>query len=255
MALQNRYWQKIKPALLLSTSVLLLGGCATLETAGISNKLENDESLTQNTSFVNDFPAFSIDQIAQNASNDVFKIGDVADINVYNVESLTNTYVVDRAGEISFPLIGTVRVAGLSTTKLQETLTQRYGSRYLESPSINVKLETQTLGRIVVDGAVRKPGAFEVNEIIRLSEAIALAEGLNEENTNGSKVYIVRGVNGQRQVKEVDLRAIRQLGADDPQLIPEDVIFVQDSTGRILFKEFLKTVPLINTAVLYGTRN
>jgi len=119
---------------------------------------------------------------------------------------------------------------------------------------VNVKLEAQDLGRVVVDGAVNKPGVFEIDDIINLSEAIALAAGLDNEDTNGSSIFIVRSINGERKVREVNLREIRKLGAADPQIIPNDVIFVQDSTGRILFREFLRTVPLLNTAVIYSTR-
>jgi len=187
-------------------------------------------------------------------TKDIFKSGDIADVQVYNVEALTNTYVVDRGGDINFPLIGSLKVAGLTTTQLQQTLTQRYGADYLRAPSINVKLEAQDLGRVVVDGAVNTPGVFEINDIITLSEAIALAQGLDDQTTNGSRVYIVRNIEGTRRVKEVDMRQVRQLGAADPQIIPSDVIFVEDSVGRIAFREFLRTVPLLNTAIIYGTR-
>ncbi|WP_371396504.1 polysaccharide biosynthesis/export family protein [Fretibacter rubidus] len=201
------------------------------------------------------FPEVDINTIARSVTRDVFKIGDSAEIEVYDVDSLSSTYIVDRAGNITFPLIGTIQVAGLNTTELQQRLTQRYGQEYLRNPSINVKIESQPLGRVVVDGAVNKPIVFEVSEIISLSEAIAQAEGLDQTSTTGNSVFIVRSINGERKVREVNLKDIRRFGAEDPQIIPNDVIFVQDSAGRVAFREFLRTVPLLNTAVIFASRN
>ena len=245
--------RKIAPRLSLILCAGLLSACASFE--ALSPIGGNKTSpIEQSEAYVTEFPEVSLNQIAQNVTKDIFKSGDIADVQVYNVEALTNTYVVDRGGDINFPLIGSLKVAGLTTTQLQQTLTQRYGADYLRAPSINVKLEAQDLGRVVVDGAVNTPGVFEINDIITLSEAIALAQGLDDQTTNGSRVYIVRNIEGTRRVKEVDMRQVRQLGAADPQIIPSDVIFVEDSVGRIAFREFLRTVPLLNTAIIYGRR-
>lgn len=252
------FGQGLCSALAITWLSLSLAGCASTDGASrfspgaIAGAQTTDISNAQG--YVNAFPEMDINTVALSNARDVFKIGDTADISVYDVDSLTNSYIVDRSGNVSFPLIGTVKVAGLNTTELQQILTQRYGAQYLRSPSINVKLEAQTLGRVVVDGAVTSPKVFEVDDIVTLSEAIAQAGGLDENATNGSSVFIVRDIGGERKVREVNLRDIRRLGAPDPQIIPGDVIFVQDSAGRVAFREFLRTVPLLNTAVIYATR-
>ena len=238
----------------LGFSLLSLTACATMKKtdASLAN-VGSEASISQNARYVDVFPEVSIAEIARSTTKDTFKIGDTADITVYNVESLTGTYVVDRIGNINFPLIGVVKVAGLSTIDLQKILTESYGTYYLRNPNINVKLDAQDLGRVVVDGAVNKPGVFEIDRIIRLSEAIALAEGLGED-ANGSSVFIIRTINGEAKIKEVNLKDVRKLGAPDPQIIPDDVIFVQDSTGRVVFREFIRAVPLLNTALIFGAR-
>ena len=243
-----------KTIIIIIIITLGIGGCSSVGNSSINSSGNAKETIRSSDSYVEAFSEVNINTIAQNANNDTFKIGDVADVSVYNVEALSNTYVVDGFGNISFPLIGTIKVAGLSTTQLQQTLTDRYGLKYLREPGINVKLETADLGRIVVDGSVNNPGVFEIKDIIRLTEAIALAEGLDNIETNGSVVYIARNINGERKVTEVDLRSIRKFAIADPQIIPNDVVFVQDSAGRIAFREFLKTVPLLNTAVIFATR-
>lgn len=237
----------LKAAFINLAPAIAIGGCA-------SGGAKTQEIIRSSEGYVESFSEINVNTIAQNVIKNTFKIGDVADVSVYNVPALSNTYVVDGFGNISFPLIGLIKVAGLTTSELQQTLTDSYGQKYLRDPGINVKLETTDLGRIVVDGSVNSPGVFEIKEIIRLSEAIALAEGLDNVETNGSTVYIARTINGERKVTEVDLRSIRKFAIADPQIIPNDVVFVQDNAGRTAFREFLKTVPLLNTAVIFATR-
>lgn len=231
-------------------SSLSLTGCASVNQLNSPLSLNKDKNgITQSEAYVASFPEVTIEDVALKVNRDVFKVGDTANVKVYDVDNLSAPYIVDRFGDVNFPLIGSVKVAGMTTVDLQQALTEKYGSKYLQNPNINVQIEAQDLGRVVVDGAVNKPGVFDINRIIRLSEAVALAGGLDED-ANGSSIYIVRTIDGQRQVTEANLKDIRKLGSPDPQIIPDDVIFVQDSAGRVLFREFLRTLPILNSAVI-----
>ena len=235
--------------ILVGLGLLTLSACAS--TGGESSDAEN--ILADGTFYTQDFPEVSENTLAINAEQDRFRIGDTADIFVYNVESLTNTYPVDREGNINFPLIGTQKVAGLTTLELQQELNASYGETYLQRPSITVKREANTLGKIVVDGAVEKPGVFELTKPIRLSEAVALAGGLGQY-ANAKEVYMVREIEGKKRVKIVNLKDIRQFGASDPEVYPQDIIYLQKSAGKAAYNEFLRTVPLLSAILIAGTR-
>ena len=237
----------LKPAFL-CLSMVALSACASF--GGDSS---NPDLLADGDFYTQDFPEVSENTLAINAEQDRFRIGDIADIFVYNVDSLTNTYPIDREGNINFPLIGTQKVAGLTTLELQKQLIQEYGATYLQDPSITVKIEASKLGNIVVDGAVSKPGVFELYKPIRLSEAVAMAGGL-DENANQKQVYMVREIEGKKSVKLVNLKEIRQMGATDPQVYPQDIVYIQDSAGKAAYNEFLKTIPLLSAILLAGTR-
>ncbi|WP_170144947.1 polysaccharide biosynthesis/export family protein [Litorimonas taeanensis] len=233
-------------------SFTLLTACSTVNSQSLEGQLDANGNPVSDM-FVTEFPEVSLDQVIAQSRNDTFKVGDTAIVSVYNVETLSTDYVVDRAGNIVFPLIGTVKVAGLSTLEVQEALVERYGSQYLRNPSISVKIEARDLGKIVVDGAVEKPGVFELNNVIRLTEAIALAEGVTND-ANLKEVFIIRDVNGERLVQSVNFENVRKLGTADPVIIPNDVVYIRDSFSRVAFREFLRTVPLLNTAAILATR-
>ena len=226
---------------------------STSACASLGDKSNSESVLAGGEFYTQDFPEVSENTLAINAEQDRFRVGDTADIFVYNVETLTNTYPVDREGNINFPLIGTQKVAGLTTLELQKQLMKAYGDNYLQNPSITVKLEANKLGNIVVDGAVAKPGVFELFKPVRLSEAVALAGGLGE-NANAKEVYVVREIEGKKAVKIVNLKDIRQFGASDPEIYPQDIVYIQDSAGRAAYNEFLKTIPLLSAILIAGTR-
>ena len=221
--------------------------CASIGNGNSSNQIENNEF------FVDSFPDFDINQMVLRNERDILKINDIVDVNFHNIENLSDEYVVNRMGEIVFPLIGALRVDGLSTADLQSTLVRRYEERYLQNPSISIKLSPAPIGTIIVDGAVQTPGSHELTNPIFLTEAIALSEGLTME-ANSKEVYIVRNINNQSRILKVDVNAIRQALVEDVKVVPGDNIFIPESFGRIAFREFLRTVPLLNTAVIFTTR-
>ena len=240
-----------------SVFITLATGCSTLTNPTTNRTSLSDSKQIQTAKsydvFVDEFPEVEARYLLNYAHQDVFKIGDTATISVFNVDSLSGDHIVDRAGEIAFPLIGKIKVAGLNTLELQAQLVQEYGIKYLQNPSISVKLDAQKLGRIVVDGAVDSPGVFDVYKAVSLSEAIALAGGLTID-ANKKAVFLVREYGGERKVKSVNIDDIRKLGAPDPKIYPNDIVFVQESGGRIALREILRTIPLINTAFILATR-
>lgn len=225
------------------------GGCASVDG---NNNANNNDALS-NTFIVDDFPETDINTLAQQADLDVFKFGDIAEVTVFNVENLSGSYAVDRNGVIDFPLIGPLSVSGMNTAELQSTLQEKYGEKYLKDPSISVKIEPIQLGKVVVDGAVDSPGVFEVFQIIKLSEAIALAGGVTID-ANTKELYLVRSVNGEQKVKLINLKDIRTRGGKDPDVYPSDIIYVQNNNARIAYNEFLRTVPLLSAILIASTR-
>lgn len=249
--------QKAAHLVFLSLVLTLVSGCSTL-----TNPVRNTANSNQNPSmkvaksydiFVDEFPEVKASRLISYTFRDVFKVGDTAVISVFNVESLSGSHIVNREGDVAFPLIGKVKVAGKNTLELQAELVKKYGVKFLQNPSISVELDAQKLGVIVVDGAVKKTGVFDIYKAVSLSEAIALAGGLNED-ANRKEVYLVREFDGVRKVKSVNLDEIRTAGARDPKIYPNDLVFVQESGARIAFREVLRTIPLINTMIIIATR-
>lgn len=183
----------------------------------------------------------------------VYKVGDVADVQVFNEAGLSGKYSIDSQGNSNFPYLGIVKVAGLTNLQLQEKLTQLYGQDYFQNPSVLVKMEAQGLGNIIIDGAVSQPGVIALTDSISLTEAIARVGGLVAEGDSES-VFVVRQTGTERTPFRVDLDAVRLAQAPDPILVPSDVIFVQKEGEKFDYDDILRAIPVLNFALIAATR-
>ncbi len=174
---------------------------------------------------------------------------DKLSIKVLKSDELTGDYQVDLTGHISMPLIGEVAAADLTTTQLDQKITELLSQKYFEHPDVSVGVKESALRTVTVDGAVREGGAFPVAGTMTLIQAVALAKGTTED-ANARRVAIFRTIGGQRQAAAFDLAAIRHGEAPDPQVYPGDIIVVDGSGVKATFKRIIQAIPALGTFAL-----
>jgi polysaccharide biosynthesis/export protein len=138
---------------------------------------------------------------------------------------------VSHEGLISLPLIGNIKVAGLTPSGLERELKRQY-DKYIYNPQVSV-LVTEHRQRVSVIGAVSKPGVIELTGPKTVIEMLAMAGGVTEQA--GTQVHIYRqGPNG-RESHVIDLLVLASnaslITADNAGLItmpvePGDIINV-----------------------------
>jgi polysaccharide export outer membrane protein len=96
--------------------------------------------------------------------------------------------------------------------------------------------------KITVDGAVTKPGVYEMRGSTTLLQAVAMAEGPTRV-ADLTKVAVFRTIDGRRAVALFDLEAIRQGRADDPQVLGDDIVVVDTSRVNSVMREVLAALP------------
>ena len=165
-------------------------------------------------------------------------------INVFRVEDLSGDHVVDPNGFIDMPLVGRVQAAGKTSEQLASELETRLSAKYLRNPSVQVSIKKLTEQTVTVDGAVDRPGAYPVRGPTTLQQAIALAQGLDAE-ANPRRVVVFRQIEGKRHAAAFDLTAIRRAEAEDPIVYGNDIVVVDGSKTRGVFRDLLAAIPLI----------
>lgn len=173
-------------------------------------------------------------------------VGDKLDVRVFQVPDLSfETLVVDTSGNVQLPLIGAVRGAGLTASEMSSEIARRLSVQYLRNPQVTVTLKEAASQKITVDGAVTRPGVYEMRGSTSLLQAVAMAEGPSRL-ADLTKVAVFRTVAGQRSVALFDLAAIREGRAPDPEILGEDVIVVDASRLNAALREILGAVPLLS---------
>src|SRR5207248_4099846 len=102
-------------------------------------------------------------------------------VEVFGEDDLRTNGRLNPEGNLSVPLLGSIRLAGLTLTQAAAKLTELYGRDYLVSPKVNVMLIGYAKRRFSVLGQVNRPGSYEMPDGspggIDLLEAIAMAGG------------------------------------------------------------------------------
>jgi polysaccharide biosynthesis/export protein len=102
---------------------------------------------------------------------------DLLGIVVFGQDDLNREVRVNGQGEITMPLVGVVKVAGLTPTQIEARLEKLYNANYLVNPQITVTVKEYRHQGVAVTGAVAKPGTYEIIGPRSLLEVLAMAGG------------------------------------------------------------------------------
>lgn len=168
--------------------------------------------------------------------------GDAIRITVFQNADLTLETRVSEAGNISYPLIGIVQVAGLSTSAAEQLIAEKLKSgNFVKRPQVNISLLEIRSSQISVMGLVNNPGRYPLEgNRMHLSEVLAMAGGATPE---ASDIVIVAGKrDGKNFRKEVDIPALFLNESNENNILisAADEIYVQRAPVFYIYGEAQK---------------
>jgi len=127
---------------------------------------------------------------------------------------VTNGFNISPDGLIQFPLVGTVKIAGLTENQARLALGEAL-KRYIVNPQITLRVQSYRAGRVYMDGEVRAPGLQAINDVpMTLPEALSRAGGLTA-TADRSQVFVTRdGV-----TTPINLLSLAQRGINPAQIL------------------------------------
>lgn len=139
------------------------------------------------------------------------------------------SYLVDAAGSIDFPVLGKLMVGGLSRSEVMRLLESKI-SKYIKNPIINLRIMNF---KISVQGEVTIPGTFNISsDRVTLIEAITMAKDLTIYGKRDN-ILIIREVNGVKSYNRVDLTKADFINSPFYYLAQNDVVYVEPNKVRI----------------------
>jgi polysaccharide export outer membrane protein len=151
---------------------------------------------------------------------------------VYQEDDLATKTVIDKNGMVMLPLLGQVKISGLTVGQATARIQQLYDKDYLVNPQVNIVVERFAGRRFAVLGQVQKPGNFDfpTNESVNLLEAIAMAGGYTRLGAP-SKVDVRRVENGSPKIYHFDAGEMAKDPKKKPfEILPDDIITIGERT-------------------------
>jgi polysaccharide export outer membrane protein len=176
-------------------------------------------------------------QSLQQRDDYVVGAGDVIRVQVFQNPDLTVEARVSESGVISYPLLGALRIGGLSPTAVERLISERLKSgNFLQNPQVTVNIVQFRSQQVSVLGNVNKPGRYPLETTgMRLSEVLSLAGGVAA--TGADEVVLITRRGGSSQRVEVDLVELFASGdvSKDPGLVAGDVLYVNRAPNFYIY--------------------
>lgn len=148
------------------------------------------------------------------------------------IETRTNmrmqTYIVDKDGNIDFPVLGKVKIGGLTRQDATELLESKIAD-YVKDPLVNIRITNFTIS---VLGEVNDPGSFIIqDEKVTLAEALGMAGDLTIYGRRDN-ILLVREIEGIKKFSIINLTSVRSLSASTFGLKQNDIIYVEPNNAK-----------------------
>ncbi|MCC7007739.1 MAG: polysaccharide biosynthesis/export family protein [Acidobacteria bacterium] len=116
----------------------------------------------------------------------------------------SGTFPVDADGAFEYPTLGRLKAAGLTPRQLEADLKTRL-EKYLVGPQVTIELEQSTTKKVVINGEVRSPGAYQFGGDMTLFEVLTRAGSLTEDAAEEAVVHRAAPATGDPESLRVDL--------------------------------------------------
>ncbi|MEX8520884.1 MAG: polysaccharide export protein EpsE [Leptothrix sp. (in: b-proteobacteria)] len=172
--------------------------------------------------------------------------GDTLRISVYQSQDLTLETRVSESGTISFPLLGTIKLVGLSVPQAEKTIADGLkNGNFIRQPQVNILLLQIRGNQAAVLGMVNRPGRFPIEVAgMRLSDLVATAGGIAQ--TGSDSVTLTGLRNGQVMRQQIDLATLLTTGSpdQDPIIQNGDTVYVDRMPMVYIYGEVQRPGPM-----------
>jgi polysaccharide export outer membrane protein len=172
-------------------------------------------------------------------------------ISVSGVEELSGSFLTDGEGNLTYPLVGKLPVAGRTPDEAAQLIADSLRGPYVRDPQVRVIPRDLPEMSISIGGEVEKPGTYPATGRLTLLRAINSAGGLGDY-AKYDDVLIMRTVDGQNYIGLYNIGAIQRGNYPDPELYADDIVMVGDSPARRRLDNIISIgLPLLSsTAVI-----
>jgi polysaccharide export outer membrane protein len=192
-------------------------------------KVSNDYQLTFKPDDLVQIIVVSEDLVASQPFNLPIVASSPTAINAQGLPKLMS-YLIDASGEIEFPVLGNLKLGGLTRVEAIKLIKEKLTPEYLKNPVINILI---TNFKITVIGDVKRPQVFKIeNERVTIFDAIGLAGDLNITGDR-KNLTVIREEKNIKKTYTVDLTSNKLVTSPIYYLQQNDVIYVKQNNAKV----------------------
>ena len=149
---------------------------------------------------------------------------------VTTTQPVLQPYLVDNEGKISFPVLGELKLGGLTKKEAEQMIVNKLKPYIKETPIVTVRMVNY---KISVIGEVNRPGTFTIsNEKVNLLEALAMAGDMTVYGLRNNVKLIREDSSGRQQIITLDLNKAETILSPYYWLQQNDVIYVTPNKAK-----------------------
>jgi len=158
-------------------------------------------------------------------------------------------YIVRTNGEVELPIVGKIKIAGLTVEQAEDTLVKLFSGEYID-PFVQVNITNQRVIVFPGNGSDAKVIPL-MNANTTLMEALAQAGGITDRG-KANTIKLMRKINGKRVVYGIDLSTMEGLQYVDMIVQANDYIYVEPTPeiGKQVAQNVVPIVSLISSAIV-----
>ena len=139
-------------------------------------------------------------------------------------------YLVDNEGNINFPVLGELKLGGLTKREAEQLIIDKVKPYMKETPIVTVRMVNY---KISVIGEVTRPGTFTIsNEKVNLLEALAMAGDMTVYGLRDNVKLIREDANGKQQIVTLDLNKAETILSPYYWLQQNDIVYVTPNKAK-----------------------
>ena len=162
--------------------------------------------------------AFTLLHTAALADIYILGPGDTINIHVFQEPDLSLSARISNNGTVDYPLLGKLKIEGLTLVEAEAVLDKKLRGDYLIDPQISVSVASYR--PFFVTGAVRSPGSYEYQPGMTARRAIVVAGDFTDRASRG-KVYIIK--EGESSANKNKIRLDEPVGPGDTITVKESL--------------------------------
>ena len=175
-------------------------------------------------------PAMPQGQTLAVSGDYILRPGDTIEMIIYKENDLSIRSRIGKDGKVQLPLLGVVKLSGLSVSQATEFLRSRYDADFIVSPQIYLNIIAYSTVKFTIIGQVNKPGAYEYaeSEPLDLLQAIGMAGGFTRIADRGH-VRVKRREGTAVKTIKVNAKKLTDSNVDRFMIETGDVIDIGES--------------------------